>query len=156
MENTKIKQRLLEAGWKDKTKVMITRDRMLKRLDRVMTKHEEEMDRIQQAYDLDKQRVMEQLQEWVKLLNVPNIDRDGVQGNISALTQRLIDMDKIRTLNSTNTSGILKAADRINRMMGFDVTKVEISTEDTERDEMEKLTVEELKELINISKKEGE
>lgn len=156
MENTKIKQRLLEAGWKDKTKVMITRDRMLKRLDRVMTKHEEEMDRIQQAYDLDKQRVMEQLQEWVKLLNVPNIDKDGVQANISALTQRLIDMDKIRTLNSTNTSGILKAADRINRMMGFDITKVEISTEDTERDEMEKLTVEELKELINISKKESE
>ena len=37
--------------------------------------------------------------------------------------------------------------------MGFDITKVEIATQDEEREEMEKLTAEELKELINISKK---
>ena len=39
-------------------------------------------------------------------------------------------------------------------MMGFDITKVEINQVDDEREEMEKLTAEELKELINISKKE--
>lgn len=37
--------------------------------------------------------------------------------------------------------------------MGFDITKVEISNVDEEREEMEKLSAEELKELINISKK---
>lgn len=38
-------------------------------------------------------------------------------------------------------------------MMGFDITKVEINQVDDEREEMEKLSAEELKELINISKK---
>ena len=126
---------------------------MLNRIEKVMTKHEEEMERIQQAYAADKQRVMEELSQWMKVLNTPNIDTKVVQAHINELTQKLIDMEKIRTLNSTNTSGILKAADRINRMMGFDITKVEINQVDEERDEMEKLTAEELKELINISKK---
>lgn len=39
-------------------------------------------------------------------------------------------------------------------MLGYDITKVEISNEDTEIDEMEKLPVDELKELIKVSKKE--
>ena len=130
---------------------------MLKRLDRVMTKHEEEMERIQQAYAADKQRVMEELSQWMQVLNTPNIDKKIVQEHINELSQRLINMEKTRTLNSTNTTGILKAADRINRMMGFDITKVEITNVDTERDEMEKLTADELKALINVvNKKEGE
>lgn len=127
---------------------------MLKRIENVMAKHEEEMERIQQAYIADKQRVMEELSQWMKVLNTPNIDKEAVQIHINMLTQKLIDMEKVRTLNSTNTSGILKAADRINRMMGFDITKVEINQVDDEREEMEKLSAEELRELINISKKE--
>lgn len=126
---------------------------MLKRIDKVMQKHEEEMERIQQAYDADKQRVMEELIQWKQLLNNPNVDKRMVQANINDLTDRLIQLEKQRTLNSVNTSGILKAADRINRMMGFDITKVEITNVDEEREEMEKLSAEELKELINISKK---
>ena len=128
---------------------------MLKRIDKVMQLHEEEMERIKQAYEADKQRVLNELSQWMSIINTPNIDKEGVQAHINELTQRLIDMNKIRTLNSTNTSGILKAADRINRMMGFDITKVEITTQDEERDEMEKLSVEELRELININKKES-
>ena len=153
MTNKKILKRLNELGWKDKTKVLITRERMLKRIDRVMTLHEEEMERIKKAYEADKQKVMEELSQWIQVLNTPNINKEAVQMHINELTQRLIDMEKIRTLNSTNTTGILKAADRINRMMGFDITKVEITTQDEEREEMEKLTAEELRELINISKK---
>lgn len=128
---------------------------MLKRIEKVMALHEEEMERIQNAYNADKQRVMEEISSWMKLLNTPNIDSKAVQTHINELTQKLIDMEKRRTLNATNTSGILKAADRINRMMGYDITKVEIQTVDDERDEMEKLSAEELKELINISKKEN-
>lgn len=153
MKNIKIKSRLQELGWKDKTEVMITRKNMLKRIEKVMQLHEEEMERIQQAYQADKQRVMEEISGWMKLLNQPNMDNKAVQSQINQLTQKLIQMEKQRTLNSVNTSGILKAADRINRMMGFDITKVEITTQDEEREEMEKLSAEELKELINISKK---
>jgi hypothetical protein len=154
MNNSKIVLRLQELGWKDKTKVLLTRERMLKRIDKVMTLHEEEMERIQQAYIADKQRVMEEISGWMQLLNQPNIDNKAVQKQINVLTEKLIQMEKQRTLNSTNTTGILKAADRINRMLGFDVTKVEITNVDDEREEMEKLTAEELKELIKVSKKE--
>lgn len=132
---------------------MITRKNMLKRIEKVMQKHEEEMERIQNAWNKDKQKTMEELSQWMQILNTPNINQEAVQAHINELTQKLIDMEKIRTLNAVNTSGILKAADRINRMMGFDITKVEINTQDEEREEMEKLTAEELKELINISKK---
>ena len=126
---------------------------MLKRIEKVMRLHEEEMDRIQKAYEADKQKVMEEISGWMQLLNKPNIDNKAVQAQINMLTERLIQMEKQRTLNSTNTSGILKAADRINRMMGFDITKVEITNTDNEREEMEKLSAEELRELINISNK---
>ena len=127
---------------------------MLKRIDNVMQKHEEELERIQQAYNADKQRVMEELSQWMQVLHTPNIDTKVVQQHINELTEKLINMEKQRTLNAVNTNSILKAADRINRMMGFDITKVEITTQDDEREEMEKLSAEELKELINISKKE--
>lgn len=153
MKNIKIKSRLQELGWKDKTEVMITRKNMIKRIEKVMQLHEEEMERIQQAYQADKQRVMEEISGWMKLLNQPNMDNKAVQSQINQLTQKLIQMEKQRTLNSVNTSGILKAADRINRMMGFDITKVEITTQDEEREEMEKLSADELRQLINISKK---
>ena len=126
---------------------------MLKRIDKVMQEHEQEMDRIKAAYEADKQKVMNELGQWMQLLNVQNIDKEGVQAHINELSQKLIDMNKIRTLNSVNTNGILKAADRINRMMGFDITKVEIAQVDEEREEMEKLSVDELRELIEINKK---
>lgn len=155
LNNSKIILRLQEYGWKDKTKVLLTRERMLKRIDKVMTLHEEEMDRIQKAYERDKALVMKELSQWMQLMNNEYVeDKEAVQQKINQLTKRLVDMDKIRTLNSTNTTGILKAADRINRMLGFDITKVEITQVDDERDEMEKLTAEELKELIKVSKKE--
>ena len=126
---------------------------MLKRIDKVMQEHEQEMDRIKAAYEADKQKVMNELGQWMQLLNVQNIDKEGVQAHINELSQKLIDMNKIRTLNSVNTNGILKAADRIIRMMGFDITKVEIAQVDEEREEMEKLSVDELRELIEINKK---
>ena len=154
MQKPKIKARLQELGWKDKTKVLLTRERMLDRLDRVMQKHEEEMERIQEACEQEKQMVMNELSQWMQLLNTPHIDKKGVQAHINDLTQKLIDLNKRRTLNSTNTTGILKAADRINRMLGFDTTKVEITQVDSERQEMEKLTADDLKELLKLSKKE--
>lgn len=153
MKNIKIISRLQELGWKDKTEVLLTRKNMLKRIDKLMTKHEEELERIQNAYDKDKQLVMKELSDWMKLLNVDGIDKDGVQKHINTLTKKLVDLEKMRTLNAVNTNGILNAAKTINRMMGFDITKVEITTQDEEREEMEKLSAEELKELINISKK---
>ena len=145
MQNTKIVQRLKELGWRDKTEVFITRNRMLKRFDKLMEENEKELDRIKQAYERDKMLVMNELSQWMQLLNTPNIDKDGVQAHINELTKRLVDMDKIRRINSVNMNGIIKAGDRINRMMGYDITKVELNTVDEERENMKVLSKEELK-----------
>ena len=50
-----------------------------------------------------------------------------------------------------------KGAKILNRMFGYDITKVEISNEDTERDEMEKLTADELRSILaNVNKENTE
>jgi len=49
--------------------------------------------------------------------------------------------------------GIYEGAKILNRMFGYDITKVEIKQEDEERNEMDKLSVEELRQLININNK---
>ena len=126
---------------------------MLKRIDNLMQKHEEEVTRIQKAYDMDKQRTMEELSQWMQLLNNPNMDKRTAQEKVNELSQKLIDMEKVRTLNAVNTHGINECAKIINRMMGYDVTKVEVTNIDDEREEMEKLSADELRELINISNK---
>ena len=157
MQNTNILLTLKECGWKDKTEVMITRKNMLKRIDKLMKKHEEEVERIEKAYKQDEALAMQELSQWMQLLSNPNIDEEYkkvVQAKVNELTQKMIDKGKQRRLNAVNTRGINECAKIINRMMGFDITKVEITNIDSEREEMEKLTVDDLKELINISKKE--
>ena len=103
MENKRIRSKLEEYGYKDKTKVLLTRERMLQRVDRLMTEHEEEMERIKNAYEKDKTLIMKELSEWMSLLNVDGIDTRGVQQHINELTKQLIDLDKVRRLNAVNT-----------------------------------------------------
>ena len=129
---------------------------MLKRIDKLMCLHEEETARLQLAYDKDKQLVMKELSDWMKLSHVEGVDTQAVQAHINELTQKMIDLEKKRTLNAVNTNGIIKAANVINRMMGFDITKVEVQQVDTEREQMEQLSADELRQLINISKKDSE
>lgn len=135
----------MSYGWRDKTEVFITRNKMLKRFDKIMTDNEKEMERIKKAYEKDKVLVMNELSQWMNILNTPNINREAVQAKITELTQKMIDLEKKRTLNAVNINGAIKAGDRINRMMGYDITKVEISTVDEERENMKTLSKEELK-----------
>ena len=68
------------------------------------------------------------------------------------ITAEIAYRKKQRKQYNTYTKDIYEGAKILNRMFGFDITKVEIAQEDIERNEMEKLTVDELKELINVSK----
>lgn len=132
---------------------------MLQRIDKLMQKHEEEVERIEKAYQRDEALVMQELSQWMQILGNPDIDseyRKIVQAKVNELTQKMIDKGKQRRLNAINTNGIIKAANVINRMMGFDITKVEITQVDNEREEMEQLSADELRQLINISKKDSE
>ena len=153
MDSPKIKQRLMEFGYKDKTKVIWTRQKALETINKAMEMHQQDMERIEQAYQQDLDRKDYELQQWVQLLAVDNVDTKHVQAHINQLLDEMSDLRKKRRVNAVNTHGIYEGAKILNRMFGFDITKVEINQEDEERNEMEKLTAEELKQLISISKK---
>lgn len=153
MQNSKIVVRLKQLGEKDIKKVFWTRQKALETINKAMEMHQQDMERIEQAYQQDLDRKDYELQQWVQLLAVDNVDTKHVQAHINKLLDEMSDLRKKRRVNAVNTHGIYEGAKILNRMFGFDITKVEIKQEDEEREEMEKLTAEELKQLISISKK---
>ena len=154
MDNENIKARLQELGYRDAKKVQWTRQKALETINKAMEMHQQDMERIEKAYQEDLDRKDLELKQWVNLLTVDNVDTQRVQNHINKLLDEMSDLRKIRRINAVNTRGIYEGAKILNRMFGFDITKVEINPKDEEREEMEKLTADELKELINISKKE--
>ena len=153
MEKDNIKARIEELRKKDIAKVEWTRQRALNEINYVLDMNKKDMERIAEAYQQDLDRKDYELQQWVQLLTVDNVDTQQVKAHINQLLDEMSDIRKRRRVNAVNTNGILNAARTLNRMYGFDITKVEINQEDEERNEMEKLTAEELKQLISISKK---
>ena len=153
MEKDNIKARIEELRKKDIAKVEWTRQRALNEINYVLDMNKKDMERIAEAYQQDLDRKDYELQQWVQLLTVDNVDTQQVKAHINQLLDEMSDIRKRRRVNAVNTNGILNAARTLNRMYGFDITKVEINPEDEERNEMEKLTAEELKQLISISKK---
>lgn len=153
MEKDNIKARIEELRKKDIAKVEWTRQRALNEINYVLDMNKKDMERIAEAYQQDLDRKDYELQQWVQLLTVDNVDTQQVKAHINQLLDEMSDIRKRRRVNAVNTNGILNAARTLNRMYGFDITKVEINPQDEEREEMEKLTAEELKQLISISKK---
>jgi len=153
MDNENIINRLKQLGYRDAKKVEWTRQKALETINKAMEMHQQDMERIEKAYQEDLDRKDMELKEWVNLLTVENVDKQRVQKHINQLLDEMSDLRKVRRINAVNTRGIYEGAKILNRMFGFDITKVEINQEDKEREEMEKLTADELKELINISKK---
>lgn len=149
----KIQKRLKELGYRDAKKVEWTRRRALETINKAIEMHQQDMERIEKAYQEDLDRKDLELQQWVSLLTVDNVDTQRVQNHINQILDEMSDMRKKRRINAVNTHGIYEGAKILNRMFGYDITKVELNPKDEEREEMEKLTAEELKELINISKK---
>ena len=153
----KIQKRLKELGWRDAKKVAWTRQKALETINKAMEMHQQDMERIEKAYQEDLDRKDLELKQWVNLLTTPNLDEASekrIKTHINQILDEMSDMRKIRRVNAVNTHGIYEGAKILNRMFGYDITKVELNPKDEEREEMEKLTAEELKELINISKKE--
>lgn len=157
MDDEKIKQRLAEFGYKDKTKIRWTRQKALETINYVMDMNRKDMERIDRAYEDEIQLLNAQIMELSQAMTQETDPRKiySIAKTMQELTGEIALRNKQRRTNSTNAKGIYEGAKILNRMFGYDITKVEVSTEDTERDEMEKLSVDELKELINISKKEN-
>ena len=112
-----------------------------------------DIERREKTYEQMKAQKFKDLQEWIKLKGIEGIDEKGVQKHIDNIIMDIQNIDLRKRADAVNNNGIINAVRTLNRQFGFDITKVEISTQDEEREEMEKLTAEELKELINISKK---
>ena len=154
LQNTKIIHRLNQLRQPTEEKVKWTRQRALNTINKMLERNEQDMERKDQIYNEMMTQKLDELQEWIAIKNVPNVDIKGVEAKIKEITTEIQNIGLRRRADAVNNNGIIKAVQTLNRMMGFDITKVEINSDDEEREEMEKLTAEELKELINISKKE--
>ena len=142
MENENIKAKLSEYGWRDKTKIYWTRQKALETINYVMDMNRKDMERIEQAYEDEIQilnaQIMECSQAMAQETNPQKIY--SIAKQIQELTAEIALRNKQRRTNSTNARGIYEGAKLLNRMFGCDITKVEISNTDEEREEMEKLS----------------
>ena len=157
MDNENIKARLQELGYRDAKKVQWTRQKALETINKAMEMHQQDMERIEKAYQEDLDRKDLELKQWVNLLTTPNLDdasQKRIKTHINQILDEMSDMRKIRRINAVNTHGIYEGAKILNRMFGYDITKVEINPQDEERENMKSLSVEELRAIAyaNIDK----
>lgn len=145
MDDTKIKQRLKELGWKDKKKVEWTRKRALEEINYVLDINKQDIERQQQGYEEEITIKQQELAEWVKLLTIENIDKEAVNKEIKSIVKQITALKQRRRVSAVNNNGILNAARVLNRMFGYDITKVEIQQPDQEKENMRELSIEELK-----------
>lgn len=150
MNNNKIVTRLEELGYRNHKKALWTRQKALETINYVMDMNRKDMERIDRAYEDEIQLLNAQIMECSQAMSQETDPRKiyNIAKQMQELTAEIAARNKQRRTNSTNARGIYEGAKILNRMFGYDITKVEISQEDTERDEMEKLTAEELRELI--------
>lgn len=155
MENNKIKISLQKAGYKDKEKIEWTRQKALETINMVMDMNKEDMIRINETYDEELEAKYDELQSWIELLSYPNVDEKGVKKHIAQVQQQITNIKKQRRVNSVNTRGIYDGAKLLNRMFGLDITKVEIKqTDNNDKNEINKLSAEELRQILEVTKKE--
>lgn len=159
MNDTKIKLRLEEYGYKQEKKILWTRQKALETINYVMDMNKKDMERIDRAYEDEIQLLNAQIMELSQQMTQETDPRKiyNIAKGMQELTAEIALRNKQRRTNSTNARGIYEGAKILNRMFGYDITKVEISNEDSERDEMEKLTAEELRSILaNVNKENTE
>ena len=145
MQNTKIVHRLNELRKVTERQVEWTRKRALNEINYVLEMNRKDIERQNQGYEEELNLKQNELLEYAKLLTVENIDKTRLVKKIQNLTRDIAVLKQQRRVDKSNTAGILNAARVLNRMYGYDITKVEIDNRDEERENMEKLSVEELK-----------
>jgi hypothetical protein len=158
MEDTKIKQRLKEMGYKDTKKVEWTRKKALETINYVMDMNKKDIERIDEAYqteiDLYEAKLLQKGQELANVQSVRQATQ--IAKEMQDITETIAKLKKQRRTSGTNIKGIYEGAKILNRMFGYDITKVEIKESDSTRDEAKQLSVEELKALAYANKDTGE
>lgn len=155
--SNKVIIRLQELRASTERKVQWTREKALRTINKIIEVSNEDMDRINQAYEEEQQMLDAKLMELAKAITVDGVDKQGILNQMNSINEQMIKLRQKRRTNGTNINAILNASKILNRMMGYDITKVEIQTTDEERENMKALTKEELKALAYAnSKKENE
>ena len=158
MSNNKIIIRLKELGYKDAKKVEWTRQKALETINYVMDMNRQDMERIAEAYqtelDIYEVKLNQKKQEMTLAAAKGDAKRTlEIAGEMQDITNEMQQLRKQRRTNATNIKGIFEGAKILNRMFGYDITKVEISNQDEEKDELNKLNADELKAVLaNINK----
>lgn len=149
-QNETIKQHLEKANKKQKAKVEWTRDRALEEINYILDINRQDIERISKAYDEDISLKLIKLESLNAQLDNEDLDdkeRSKIESDIELLVNRIVGLKKQRRVNSVNINGILNAAKVLNRMFGYDITRVEVEAVDLDREKLKQLTVEELKAL---------
>ena len=160
MEDTKIKQRLLELGWREKKKIEWTRNKALETINYVMEMNKKDLERINEAcqteIDILEGKILTITSSITECKDLREVMRKT--NEIRDITEQIAKLKKQKRTNGTNVHGIYEGAKILNRMFGLDVTKVEITSDDTSRNNIKQLSVEELKALAyaNINKGDSE
>ena len=137
-------------GYQSRTEALWTRQRALETIDYVMEYNKKEMERLDKAYqdeiDLLEARLME-ISAMAKDAKTPDqMYKIGKQ--MQDITSQITKAKKQKRVNDTNIKGIYEGAKILNRLQGLDVQKVEVKNVDEEKEELNKLSAEELRKVL--------
>lgn len=158
MKNKKVIKRLNELKQSTEKKVEWTRKKALETINYVMEMNQKDIERINEAFnteiDLKEAKILELGQEMAQCQSIKELA--NLSKRMQNLTEEIAKLKKQRRTSGTNVRGIYEGAKLLNRMFGFDITKVEITQDDEERNNMKALSKEELKAIAyaNIKKKD--
>lgn len=135
----KIQNRIDELRADTQEDITWTRKRVLANLNYILFKNKENITRREQIYN---EMLDEKYKEFTEYINTGNTDKRTIDKMKNEIYQ--LQLQEHERINTREILNIIKV---INRMQGYDITKVEIQEEDEERQAMESLTVEELRAL---------
>lgn len=158
MSNKKVSKRLTELGYRTHDKVIWTRQKALDTINYVMDMNRQDMERIAEAcqteIDLWEARLNSKGQEMASAIGNPSRQLQ-IAKEMQDITETIQKLKKQRRTNTTNIKGIFEGAKILNRMFGYDITKVEVTNKDEDKEELNKLNADELKAVLaNINKGE--
>lgn len=149
MKNNKVKLRIEELRSRMEQKIEWNRTRALNEINYVLEMNKKDMARIQDAYqdeiDMLEGKILQITSSIAECKDMKQVIAKTKE--VQDISEKIAKLKKQKRVNSTNINGILNATKILNRMYGLDITKVEVTTTDTERDNMKSLSKEELKAL---------
>lgn len=160
MKNKKVIKRLDELRDKMNHKIEWNRTRALNEINYVLEMNKKDMARIEDAYqneiDMLEGKILQITASISECKDMKQVITKTKE--VQDISEKIAKLKKQKRVNSTNINGILNATKILNRMYGLDITKVEVTTSDAERDNMKSLSKEELKALAyaNINTRNAE